>query len=53
MIIVYKVPPHALSAEGKRYLKNAAWSRMSNSLKPGDDEKNHRENADWEAQVKT
>ena len=53
LIIVCIVPTHALSAGGNRFLKNTAWSRMSNFLKPEGDEKNHGGIADWEAQVKT
>ena len=50
-MIVCIVSPHALSAGGDKYLKNVAWNRMSNFLKPGN-EKNHGGNADWDAQVK-
>ena len=52
LIIVCIVPSHTLSAGGNRYLKNTAWSRMSNFVKPGGDDNNHGENADSEAQVK-
>ena len=34
LIVVCIFPPHALSAAGNRFLKNGAWSRMSNFLKP-------------------
>ena len=33
-------------------MQNGAWSRMSNFLKTGSDEKNPEQYADWEAQVK-
>ena len=52
VIIVCIVPLHALPAGGNRYLKNAAWSRMINFLKLGDNKKNPEGNADWQAQVK-
>ena len=35
-----------------RFLKNAAWSKMSNFLALGGDDKNLERNADWEAPVK-
>ena len=44
---------YSLSAEGNRHLENAAWSGMSNFLKPEGDEENHGGNVDWEAKVKT
>ena len=44
---------HLICWVEKRFLKNAAWSKMSNFLKHGCDDKNLGGNSDWEAQVKT